>query len=600
MNIHKRASTILLIISCCLMLSGALYAQSGENALEKLIRVDAQPFMTQGRLSHGYYVFRCKVQNLDAKPHKVTLSCPKVASKSFDLQAGEVINAALPLPVTNSNFGYSVQVYADNRQLYTVEYPMRRENYSFAAARYYRSRFISFGPDDDSVSNTFFICRSLRKRFAEVECIFAEKDCKFWPQDRMDYSCLDYILLTPEELAAAPEGVQTALKQFVLSGGILWLLESDVPQASFDKVEWIAQLIKEMSQKENYNAQDSRVVQYPFGFGVVALTDRDALEKQFNQNLSDDNLSDKTFFEGLYRDFDSRPSWYARDSVNELQKQFPVVNDLSIPLLGISIVILLFVLIAGPINLFFLTKYNKRILLLVTVPILSFLFAGAILLYVILSEGFSTETRIASLAYLDQRSGMFSSLSQYGVYARTTPRNVVFDSDDELNITDEGDDERLNIDWTSGKQVVQSNFTTVRKPAYYKIRKAGTTRLKLDFDFNETNPYVVNGLGKDVKKLFVRDAEGSLWRAENIIAGQKAALTPVNRQYNEKLSDELTSCISTLRWDFIERSINMQNKADALRPGSYIATFSSSGPFANKGISYAKEKDSSAFLSGRF
>ena len=611
MNIHKRASTILLMLLLCFMLSNALFAQLGENALEKLILVDSQPFMTQGRLSHGYYVYRCKVQNKDVKPHKITLNCDNVATKSFDLQPGEIINASLPLPVTNSNFGDFVQINVDNRNLYTNQYPMRRAITSYPS--HYRARYISYAPDEDSINNTFLICRSLRKRFAEVECIFAENDCKFWPQDRMDYSGLDYILLTPEELAAAPEGVQTALRQFVLSGGVLWLLESDDPQVTFDKIEWIAQLIKETPQKENRNAQDSGVVQYPFGFGVVALTDRAALEKQFNQlmstvekqfnqNMSDDNISDKAFFDGLRSNFDSKPSWFERDSVNELQKRFPVVNDLTIPLMGISIVILLFVLLAGPINLFILTKYNKRILLLVTVPVLSFLFAGAILSYVILSDGFKTEARLASGAYLDQRDGTYASLAKYGVYARTTPRNVVFDSNDELNCSDLNENESLTIDWTSGKQALSSRFATVRKPAYYRIRKTGTTRLKLDFDFNDTNPYIVNGLGKDVKQLYVRDPEGNLWKAESITAGQKAPLTPVVRQYDPKRSNDdlLSNYMSSNRWDFNEYSVNAQKSADVLRPGSYIATFSSSGPFVTKGISYAREQKSFAFLLGRF
>ena len=183
MNIHKRASTILLLLSFCLTLSNSLFAQPGENSLENLIRVDAQPFMTQGRLSHGYYVFRCKIQNLDTKPHKVALTCENVATKRFDLQAGETINASLPLPVTNSDFGGNVHVYADNRNLYPVQYPMRRAIASYPS--HYRARYISYAPDEGSINNTFLICRSLRKRFAEVECIFAEKDCKFWPQDRM-------------------------------------------------------------------------------------------------------------------------------------------------------------------------------------------------------------------------------------------------------------------------------------------------------------------------------------------------------------------------------------------------------------------------------
>lgn len=598
MNNHKRSSTILLALFFCMTLSNALFAQApGEFKLEQLILVDAQPFMTQERLSHGYFVFRCKIQNKDLKPHKVKLSCYNIASKSFDLQPGETITASLPMPVTNSNFGNSVQVSADNKNLYTVSCPMSRAMTSYPS--HYRSRYISYVPhDEDSISHAVLICRSLRKRFAEVDCLFAEKDCKYWPQDRMDYSCLDFIFLTPAELVVAPEGVQTALKQFVLSGGILWFFECNTQKGAFDQIEWVAQLIKETPPKEESSSSPSLVKQYPIGFGAVVLTtDNASFERLYGRNVPD-----KEVFNLFYKSFDSKPSWYEINPINDLQKWFPVVSDLSIPLLGISIVILLFVLLAGPINLWLLTAYNKRILLLVTVPALSFLFAGAILLYVILADGFNTDARIASAAYLDQRTGMYSSLSQYGVYARTTPRNVVFDSDDELNISDNSDDERLSIDWTTGKQVVSSRFATVRKPAYYKIRKAGTTRLKLDFDFNGDNPYVVNGLGKDVKQLFVCDAKGALWKAENIAAGQKASLSPVDKpdDKNQSKEDMLRYCISTSRWDFNGYSINVPQKANALRPGSYIATFSSSGPFASKGISYAKEKNSFAFLFGRF
>lgn len=597
MNNHKRSSTILLALFFCVTLSKALFAQAqGEFKLEQLIRVDAQPFMTQERLSHGYFVFRCKIQNLDAKPHKVKLSCSKAASKSFDLQPGETINASLPLPVTNPDFGDDVQVYADNRKLYTVPCPMRRAITSHPS--HYKSRFVTYTPVDDSIPNSILICRSLRKRFAEVECIFAEKDCKYWPQDRMDYSCLDFIFLTPAELIDAPEGVQTALKQFVLCGGILWLFECETQKEALDKIEWVAQFIKESAPNEDDYSRNPNVTQYSAGFGVVVLT----TGKVSFESHDEQGAADKEIFNELYKIFDSKPSWFAKNGINEMQKWFPIVSDLSIPLLGISIVILLFVILAGPINLFLLTLYNKRVLLLVTVPALSFLFAGAILMYVILADGFNTDVRISAGSYLDQRSGTYSSLIQYGIYARTTPRNVVFDSDDELNISDFSDDDQFNIDWTSGKQVIPSRFAAVRKPAYYKIRKTGTTRLKLDFDFNGENSYVVNGLGKDVKQLFVCDAKGALWKAENIAAGQKATLSPVDKLDDNKQSNEpmFRYCIYTSRWDFNEYSVNIPKKANSLCPGSYIAEFSSSGPFANKGVSYAQEKNSYAFLLGRF
>ena len=150
------------------------------------------------------------------------------------------------MPVTNANFGDYIRVHAENKELYTVPCHMTKK-YKPLYKSYYYSTITIHGPGDDSSSNVVLICRSLHKQFTEADCIFSEADCKYWPQDRIDYSCLDCILLTPEELAAAPQGVQTALKQFVLSGGILWLLECDIQKNELDKIEWITQLRSETS-----------------------------------------------------------------------------------------------------------------------------------------------------------------------------------------------------------------------------------------------------------------------------------------------------------------------------------------------------------------
>ncbi|MBR5710508.1 MAG: hypothetical protein IKX40_07105 [Thermoguttaceae bacterium] len=557
--------------------------------------------MTESRLYHGYFVFRSIIKNNDAVPHKVVLSCPNVAAKNYELRPGETINASLPLPVTNPDFGDSIQVTVDNKKLDPIPCPMRKSWRShYLTARSFGSH--SYDPEIMEC-NSFLVCRSLRSQLAEMEAIFAEADCKQWPQDRLDYSCLDVILLTPAELSAAPDGVQTALREFVLAGGVLWLFDCENQKDDLDKIEWIVQLKEETSPNAMKEYNQFQCLEYPVAFGRVVLSNFTP-EKFRSLYLS--NKSNKNIIIDIYQCFDfqfsSRIIWFDKQDLNEWHRSFPIANDLSIPVLGIGFVIFLFVMLAGPVNLFLLTKYNKRIWLLVTVPALSFLFASAILLYVILSEGFKTDTRIAVGSYLDQRNGMYSSMIQYAFYARTTPRNVVFDSNDELNIMDDNNDNaRLSIDWTSGKQIIHSHFVPVRKPAYYKVRKTGTTRLKLDFDFNAENPYVVNGLGKDVDQLFVRSEDGSLWRAESVKAGQKAQLTSVNQYFdeaNKKQPFAYPACIASSTWNFSKSSVS--NLSKTLPPQCYIVTFDSPGPFTNKGISYAKEKESFGFLMGRF
>ncbi|MBR0237067.1 MAG: hypothetical protein IJQ39_03145 [Thermoguttaceae bacterium] len=569
--------------------------------MNKLIRVDVQTFMTESKINHGYYVFRCKIQNFDSKSHKVTLSCDKVASKSFDLPASETINASLPLPVTNPYFGNAVNILVDNREVEHLYCPMRYNGAPFE--HYY---YTSYSHNDTTTldNNAFMACRSLRRGLAEADCIFAECDCKNWPQDRLDYSCLDFILLTPLELSAAPAGVQTALRQFVSGGGILWLFDCEKQKEALDKIEWITQLKNDTNMnRKTADTDKSHFSEYSLAFGRVFLFDFTP-EEFLKQDGTENSNSDKNILLDIYeysgyRSF-SDVSWFNRGILSEWQKKFPVVDDIGIPRAGILFVIFLFVLLAGPVNLFLLTKHNKRIWLLVTVPVLSFLFAGAILLYVTLSEGFKTETRLCVIDYLDQRDGTYASMTQMGVYARTSPSNVTFDAEDELNIIERIKSDRLNIDWTSGKQVIHSTFAPVRNPAYYKIRKTGTSRLNLDFDFKAAYPYVVNGLGKDIELLYVRDADGTLWKAENIGAGEKATLTFSNslEETNYKTVSEFQSLISEPNWNVTASSLN-KNPGN-IPPNCYVAKFRSPGPFSNKGISYAIEKRTTAFLLGRF
>lgn len=594
-----------MFLLCCLTYSDALLAQTTDE-IKKMIRVDVQTFMTESKINHGYYVFRCKIQNLDSKPHKVTLSCDRVATKSFDLPGSETINASLPLPVTNSNFGNAVKVLVDNKEIESFYCPMRfKNNYSSYYSYGHHYKYYSSDESTPLDNNTFMACRSLRRDFSEADCIFAECDCKNWPQDRLDYSCLDYILLTPAELSAAPAGVQTALRQFVLSGGVLWLFDCEKQKEALDKIEWIAQLKNDANMNRRMVKNDKfQFSECSLAFGRVFLFDFTPDELQQLNNPENSN-SDTNILLDLYEYFSNLPSrdvsWFNQMVLSDWQKTFPIVDDLSIPRTGIIIVILLFVLLAGPINLLFLTKRNKRIWLLVTVPVLSILFASAILLYVILSDGFKTEMRLCVFDYLDQRDGTYASMTQMGVYARTSPSNVVYDAEDELNITELNiKTDRLNIDWTSGKQIIHSNFAPVRNPAYYKIRKTGTSRLNLDFDFNAAYPYVVNGLGKDIEQLYVRDANGKLWKADNIGAGEKATLTLSNTfdPTNYKAVSEFQSLISESNWNVVASSLN--KNSGNIPPNCYVATFRSPGPFSNKGISYANEKRTFAYLLGRF
>ncbi len=66
-------------------------------------------------------------------------------------------------------------------------------------------------------------------------------------------------------------------------------------------------------------------------------------------------------------------SGHYRRSTYEANVKFPVIEDIGIPVKGLFLLMLLFVLAIGPINLMVLARKKRRIWLLWTTPVISLL-----------------------------------------------------------------------------------------------------------------------------------------------------------------------------------------------------------------------------------
>ena len=103
-----------------------------------------------------------------------------------------------------------------------------------------------------------------------------------------------------------------------------------------------------------------------------------------------------------------------------------------IPLGGLTLLMFCFVVVIGPCNYLFLKKRRLEMWCLVTVPLLSLLFSGAVVLTVVFREGFDSKGKGRVLTVLDQKRGLVSSRGLFSIYSPLSMKEFRFDRQDLL------------------------------------------------------------------------------------------------------------------------------------------------------------------------
>ena len=92
----------------------------------------------------------------------------------------------------------------------------------------------------------------------------------------------------------------------------------------------------------------------------------------------------------------------------------------TVPVIAFFVLILLFVIAAGPVNMFLCKRAGRTVLMVLTLPALGFGFAGAILLWGMFSEGLGVKGAVRSITWLDQRDHFAVTHATQTLYAGTT------------------------------------------------------------------------------------------------------------------------------------------------------------------------------------
>jgi hypothetical protein len=342
-------------------------------------------------------------------------------------------------------------------------------------------------PVSIKVANPVQVCRS-------------DVPLRLWLDTWLGYSRYDGVIVTGEELATAPPAVQTALWQYAETGGSLLVLgAANVPES------WK----KRPTDKTGLKVHSA-------GFGAILTCEDRDYARWPDERWS--ALAD------VWAEAASNP-WFNQTNATEANRLLRVVEDVGIPVRGLFVLMLLFTVAIGPVNLWLLGRKGRRLWMLWTVPAISLATCLAVFGVMLVVEGWQGHLRTEGVTILDERSQRATSLGWTGFYAPMAPSSGLhFHRDTEAvwqKVEDNyrSDGASCTLDW-SRDQHFASGWISARVPSHFKLRKSEPRKERLSVSRRpDGSLVVVNDFGADIKELWLADARGRVYTAEEVAVG---------------------------------------------------------------------------------
>lgn len=395
-----------------------------------------------------------------------------------------------------------------------------------------------------------------------------------WSANWLGYSCYDVILVTQREVEQMPAQVQLAIRRYVECGGTLLVHGRNVPPV--------------FSQGGLADEKEG----YFVGLGYAGGSPLDG----------------ESDWDATFRKLEAVP-------VHVYQPQFTprdfaelLVKEAAIPMRGLFVLVLLFAVAMGPLNVWLLSRYKRRIWLWWDVPAISVLTCLAVFCYASFSEGWAGRGKVASLTLLDERCHRATTVGFLSYYCPLTPSvGPRFSVDSDVaQIASDRNSARSEaglrfVDWTSDQQLT-SGWISARVPTYFQIRKNEDRRERLTAQKRADGSLaIVNALGADIRQLYWVDPSGRLFEVQDVAAGAQKALVPTHEPVIAPQGAQLFLRNGLAGFDWVGLLVRWRQRgrdaAACLKPGSYVA-FLDKSPFVEAPLEGVRSEDTVAVVYG--
>ena len=381
-----------------------------------------------------------------------------------------------------------------------------------------------------------------------------------WSDNWLAYTPFDMVVLHENDFGGMPPEVREALWRYTEAGGVMTIFgRAPIP------AQWKGQQVSTIGG----------VFRHTVGFGECLEFDAmDAKTMSFEQVKQVGRSSRLT-----------AAVWDGFGNAAAANGGFPVIENLSVPVGGITIIMLLFIVAVGPANIFLLARKNRRIWMLWTIPAISLVTCGVVFIYSLFSEGITPRIRMESVTLLDHTSKRATTLGRLAYYCPLTPSGgLQFNNESEIfPIVERGFGGRgtsKTIELSKG-QHFQSGWLQARMPAHFAIRKSESRRERVQIEKQaDGSMAAVNGLGAKIEMLSFKDSNGTLWVATELDAGSKAVMNVESRPEGARNREVFRSLYQHGSW--MKGSAQSLQQKD-LPPGSYQAVLETT-PFMDSGL----------------
>lgn len=589
----------------------------------------------RGQPLHGYTEYRVWVRNRSAeRTRQVTLEVParsiggaglRAISRTLEVGPGRISVASLLQPSAPALAGNGIAVSLDGRRQEDVV-PLTPASgrsgsyFSGARPRYYATPTVY--PGGPGMESLVLLSQRVDEKLYAVplpgaapppgaapgpgmavpgmpggpgmmpgsvamalngQTVRADVGVSTWSDRWLAYTRYDGITLTREDLEELERGPQPsqailqAIWQFVEAGGTLVVLGPGK--------------VKLPPAYDHTPLEAGGLRSHDVGFGVVIVTpDRDSGKWETGRWAT----LNRTFAQ-------TGQPWHSSGGMIQNNEAFPVVDDFGVPIRGLFLLMIVFAVAIGPVNLVVLTRKKRRIWLLWTVPALSLLFCAAVFGYMLVAEGWTGHARVAGLTLLDEGARRATTLGKAAFYSPMTPGDGLrFAEETEVHIPGEEHAAftgSCGIDWT-GEQHLTRGWLTARVPSHFLIRKVQPLRrerLTLQRE-SDGGLSVTNALGVDIRALTLADARGRLHRGGPIAAGARATLTVGDHTVGRWRAGQLREVYLSADWVRATESTPV-NPEQVLAPNSYLAVVEAN-PFLEQPFRGARVRPTSSLVLG--
>jgi hypothetical protein len=362
------------------------------------------------------------------------------------------------------------------------------------------------------------------------------------PSDWRGFSGLDTLAITADEWAALAPGVRTAIVQWVKLGGTLDLyLKSGAP--SLDAL--------------GFKAGDAAVPArgghaHPVGTGWVCGIEWSGseLDASHARNYSDAGVSSTRRIElgEAFRQFSSDDNTTRKSpSPNPLVS---ALGEKNFAAWQVGIILFIFGIVVGPLNLFYFARAGRRHRLFYTTPLISVAAAVILLIVIFFQDGTGGTGHRASLVYLDA-AGNTAFIRQFQVSRTGVLFGGAFTTDQPavVNMALLPDSRWTRLKPASGgyyygRSRGDAQRYTVANDAYAGdwfqsrteqaqiIDSVQSTRGRIELKAGSAAaPVVTSTFTVPLERLFYADADGNYWASSGPVpTGAEVALTKASRE----------------------------------------------------------------------